>query len=346
VVVVTRVLVVNPGSSSLKLSLVHGTEIEHAETLQRWDGEDGPLSEVLQAWEPDAVGHRVVHGGDLEHHAVVDDDVEQHLADWATFAPDHQQQSIDAVAAVRRLRPDLEQVVCFDTVFHRTMPAAAATYAVPQRWRDLGVRRFGFHGLAHASAARQVEERLGVSAARRHVSCHLGSGASLCAILGGRSIDTTMGMTPLEGLVMGERSGTVDPAVVPWLVQQHGMDVADVDATLRHHSGLLALGGSPDVAALLDQPDRHAALAVDVYVHRVVAGVGAMVAALGGLDVLTFSGGVGENVPAVRQRVTDSLGHLGVAGGGDADAGPVLVLPADEEREIAAATLDLLAGRA
>jgi acetate kinase len=356
---VTRVLAVNPGSSSLKLALVNASVVEQAETLPRWDGDPSPLARVIDVWGPDAISHRVVHGGERDAHEMIDDDCVTHLAGLVRLAPDHQRQALDAITITRRLRPDLPHVACYDTVFHRTIPEAAHTYAVPQSWRDLGVRRYGFHGLSHAASVRQVDEHLGVAAGRRHVGCHLGSGASLCAILDGRSVDTTMGMTPLDGLVMGTRPGSLDPGLVTWLIDAHGIPVEQIEETLNHHSGLLALGGDPNVAGLFDARDRDATLALDVYVHRIVTNIGAMTAAIGGLDILTFTGGIGEHVPEVRRRVGERLDHLNVriddqrninatpptAIHETTGAVPVLVLPAQEEAQIAYATDELLAGR-
>lgn len=354
----SRVLAVNPGSSSLKLALVNSSDVEHSETLPRWDGDPSPLVRVIEEWNPDAIGHRIVHGGDRENHEMIDDDCVAYLAAFVPLAPDHQQQAIDAITVTRRLLPDLPQFACYDTVFHRTMPEATQTYAVPQSWRDLGVRRYGFHGLSHASSASQVRDILGVASSRRHVSCHLGSGASLCAILDGHSVDTTMGMTPLDGLVMGTRPGSLDPGLVTWLIEVHGVAVAEIENALHHRSGLLALGDHPDVPDLLDSADPHAALAMDVYLHRIVTGIGAMAAALGGIDVLSFTGGVGEHVPEVRQRVGNRLEHLAVRVDAERNVAaqpptsvheptssvPVLVLPAQEEVQIARVTSELIGG--
>ena len=221
---------------------------------------------------------------------------------------------------------DVPAVACFDTAFHATLPEAAHTYAIPLEWRTRwDVRRYGFHGLSHSYASRRAAELVDRPVRDlRTVVCHLGAGASLCAVAGGTSVDTTMGFTPLEGLVMATRSGSVDPGLVLWLQENAGLREHEIAETLEHRSGLLALGGSDDMRVLLaraDGGDDRAALAVDVYVHRLVAGVAAMAASLGGLDVLAFTGGVGENAPAVRARAADRLGFLGVeVGPGNADA--------------------------
>ena len=228
--------------------------------------------------------------------------------------------------------PGLPAVACFDTAFHASLPAAAATYAVPHRWRaELGVRRYGFHGLSHAYAVRRASGLLGRPIDElRIVSCHLGSGASLAAVAGGRSVDTTMGFTPLEGLVMATRSGTVDPGIVLWLQQHAGMAAAEVLDGLEHGGGLLALTGTADMRAVLNavaDGDAAARQGLEVYLHRLRAGIAAMAAAMGGIDVLVFTGGVGERSLAVRAGAAESLEFLGVS----IDAGRNATGDADRE---------------
>ena len=346
-----RLLVVNAGSSSLKVSL-----IQDGRRLEKLDGlpeSAAGLGDVA------AVGHRVVHGGpDLGEPAVVDDDVEGKLRDVVDLAPLHQPKSLRGIEEARRLLPDVPHVACLDTAFHRSIPAAAHTHALPAEWRRPELRRYGFHGLSHAWASRRAAEL--VPGARRVVVCHLGAGASLCAVLDGRSVDTTMGFTPLDGLVMATRSGSVDPGLLVWLLEHRDVAAGDLADALEHRSGLVGLAGTADLAELLERDDAEARLAVDVYLHRLVGGVAAMAAALGGLDVLVFTGGVGENAVAVRERAAAALGFLGVgvdhasnaAASPDADVtaagAPVrtLVLAAQEDLEIAAEVTRLLsAGR-
>jgi acetate kinase len=355
-----RVLVVNAGSSSLKLRLLDGedgilaedelhapqAQIDHAALQQALDS---PLAEAQ------AVGHRIVHGGERFRSAVrIDADVETALRALTDLAPLHQPKSLAALDAVAGLLPKLPAVACFDTAFHATLPAAAATYALPAQWRDRwGLRRYGFHGLSHAWVARRTPELLGRGVKDlRIVSCHLGAGASLCAIRDGSSLDTTMGFTPLEGLVMATRSGSVDPGMLLWLMEQEGLPARELAEALEHRSGLLGLGGTADMRELLtraDADDRQAQLALEVYLHSLRAGIAAMAAALGGLDALVFTGGVGERSATVRELTTDGLGFLGLAIDeernrariGDRDVSALrasaatVVLPAREDLEIA-----------
>jgi acetate kinase len=317
-----RVLVVNAGSSSLKLRLLDGADVvEQSTDLPA--GSDGvdisDLAALLKGWgRPDVVGHRVVHGGTAFSGPVrITDDVRAQLAALTDLAPLHQPKSLAALDAVSEQLPDVPAVASFDTAFHADLPPSAATYPIPREWRERwGVRRYGFHGLSHSYCARRSAELLGLAGpGLRIVTCHLGAGASLTAVLDGRSMDTTMGFTPLEGLVMATRSGTVDPGLVLWL-QEHGQFSADeVRTALEQRSGLFALAGTGDmreVLAAVEREEPDAVLALDVYTHRLAAGVAAMCAALGGLDVLVFTGGVGERSAAVRRRAAERLGFLGV----------------------------------
>jgi acetate kinase len=316
-----RVLVVNVGSSSVKLSLVEGQDASASHTLSAESGQfdEEALHDALAAFERvDAAGHRIVHGGvEFTAPTVVDERVRQRLETLVDLAPLHLPKSLAALDAVSRLLRDVPAVACFDTAFHATLPAAASTYALPVEWRNRWpLRRFGFHGFSHAwgstRAARLVGEPL---EALRIVTCHLGAGASLAAVHGGVSVDTTMGFTPLEGLVMATRSGSVDPGLVLWLEEHVGLPPAELASTLERRSGLLGLAGSSDMRAVLDAEaagDERAALAIEVYLHRLRAGVAAMAAAMDGLDVLVFTGGVGERSAPIRSRTGAGLGFLGV----------------------------------
>jgi acetate kinase len=330
-----RILVVNAGSSSLKLSL-----LDHDDTLiARPDS----LEALRDLPAPDAVGHRVVHGGPEFHDPVrIDDDVEARIRALTALAPLHQPKSLHGIDTVREALPGLPEVACFDTAFHAHLPEAAATYALPAEWRRRhGIRRYGFHGLSHAYATRRAGEMLG-GVPRRLVVCHLGAGASLCAVADGRSVDTTMGFTPLEGLVMATRSGDVDPGLLLWLQERESLSPAALMDALEHRSGLLALAGTADLRSIGD------GLARDVYLHHLRAGIAGMTAALGGLDALVFTGGVGENAAGLRRQAAEDLGFLGVAvdpsrdDTTDADisapgaAVRTLVITAREDLEIAA----------
>ena len=326
-----RVLTVNVGSSSVKLSLVDdGDRLAAAATLpagsDRID-EDAVAGVVAAQVGIEAVGHRIVHGGPaLRAPVLVDRHVRLQLDALVDLAPLHLPRSLAGLDLVGRLLPDVPVVACFDTAFHATLPPAASTYALPAEWRSRwALRRYGFHGLSHAWAARRAAELTGRPAADvRVVTCHLGAGASLAAVASGRSVDTTMGFTPLEGLVMATRSGTVDPGLVLWLEEHAGLPAGELASALEHRSGLLGLAGSADMRTVLAEEaagDEDAAVAVAVYLHRLRAGICAMAAAMGGLDALAFTGGVGERAPAIRSRAAAGLGFLGIFLDEDANAG-------------------------
>ncbi len=317
-----RVLVVNAGSSSLKLSLLDddgSTPGEENLPVSRGQFEPGALASALGrigGVTADAVGHRVVHGGRQFVAAVqLDAAVRKKLDDLVDLAPLHQPKSLAGINAVSQVLPGIPAVACFDTAFHAGMPEAAATYALPPEWRKRWeLRRYGFHGLSHAYATRRVSELLG-HVPERLVVCHLGSGASLCAVRDGQSVDTTMGFTPLEGLVMGTRSGSVDPGLVLWLAEHAGTPPAELAATLEYRSGLQGLAGTADmreVQARAARGDSAAGLALDVYLHRLRGLIASMAAALEGLDTLVFTGGVGEHAADIRARAANGLGFLGV----------------------------------
>jgi acetate kinase len=324
-----RVLVVNAGSSSLKLRVVEGDEAVAEADLPAMDlpaaergAEAAPPGAFREAIESfggvAAVGHRVVHGGaDFTSATRIEGAVMDRIAALADLAPLHQPASIAAWRCASALLPDVPHVACFDTAFHAGIPPAAATYALPRAWRERWpIRRFGFHGLSHAYAARRASQLLGRTPEElRLVTAHLGAGASLAAVVGGRSVDTTMGFTPLEGLVMATRSGSVDPGLVLWLQQAGRLPTTEVAQGLEHESGLQGLAGQSDMRRVLraaDAGDRTAVLARDVYVHRLRAGIGAMAASARGIDALVFTGGVGENAPAIRARTIEGLGFLGL----------------------------------
>ena len=356
-----RVLVVNAGSSSLKLRVLDGAlAVLASADVELPDGrvERSAVASALAGLpDADAAGHRVVHGGPWYSGPVrVDADVEARIGALRTLAPLHQDRALAGIAAVRAARPALPAVACFDTAFHGALPAAAAAYALPADWVERhGLRRYGFHGLSHAHVARRTGEIVG-RRGLRVVSCHLGAGASLAAIRDGRSVDTTMGFTPLEGLVMATRSGSVDPGLLLWLLREGGISAGELEAGLEHRSGLLGLSGTADMRALLARDDDRARTALAVYVHRLRAAIASMAAAMMGIDVLAFTGGVGERAAPVRAAAAAGLGFLGVvldearnaAAVPDADIGApesavrVLAVEAREDAEIARQVRGLL----
>ncbi|MGI9100063.1 MAG: acetate/propionate family kinase [Solirubrobacteraceae bacterium] len=356
-----RVLVVNAGSSSLKLRVLDGgRSVLGSDDLELPDGrveQDAVARALAGLPDADAAGHRVVHGGPWYRGPVlVDADVEAHIGALRTLAPLHQDRALAGIAAVRAVRPALPAVACFDTAFHAGLPAAAATYALPADWVERhGLRRYGFHGLSHAHVARRTRELVG-HRGLRVVSCHLGAGASLAAIQDGRSMDTTMGFTPLDGLVMATRSGSVDPGLLLWLLREGGVSAAVLGGGVEHRSGLLGLSGTADMRTLLARDDDRARTALAVYVHRLRAAIASMAAAMEGMDVLAFTGGVGERAAPVRAAAAAGLGFLGVvldearnaAAVADADIGApesavrVLAVEAREDAEIARQVHDVL----
>jgi acetate kinase len=327
----------------------------HAEALAHllhWiDAHDDDL--VLRA-----IGHRVVHGGErFVAPVVIDDAVVDAIEALTALAPLHQPASIAPVRALAALRPALQQVACFDTAFHSTLDAVERTFAIGADLRAHGVRRFGFHGLSYEYIAGELPARLGPRAEGRVVVAHLGNGASMCAMQGRRSRATTMGFTALDGLMMGTRCGALDPGAVLHLLRHAGIDAATLERKLYREAGLLGVSGlSHDMRTLLASHAPAAALAVDLYCHRIVREVGSLAAAIGGLDALVFTAGIGENAAPVRARVVDALGWMGLRLDMHAnDSGapcittadsPVqaFVIPTNEEAVVARQTLARVAG--
>jgi len=315
-----------------------------------WLSEEGVAADLVGA------GHRVVHGGgEFVEPTLLTADVVRRLAAYNSMAPLHQPHSIAAISALARLRPDLPQVACFDTAFHATQPLLATTFALPRALTEAGMRRYGFHGLSYEYIAGILQNHLGDRADGRVVVAHLGHGASMCAMHNRKSVATTMGFSVLDGLVMGTRSGAIDPGVLLYLLQEKGWSAAQVSELLYEKSGLLGVSGeSDDVRTLIASPSPAAHEAVALFVDRIVREVGSLAAALGGLDALVFTAGIGENSPEVRGRVCNALRWLGVEIDADANAsgGPViasassrvalLALHTNEEAIIAGACRRLL----
>ncbi|PZG15749.1 acetate kinase [Nonomuraea aridisoli] len=387
-----RILVLNTGSSSIKYELVdmrtrerpahglverigedRGRLVHHAgdappyERRERFAGHDEGLAAVMEAFQvagpkldPVAVGHRVVHGGDRFDRAVlVDDAVIAAIEELAPLAPLHNPVNLAGIRVAGAAFPGVPQVAVFDTAFQLTLPPEAYTYAVPREWRErLGVRRFGFHGTSCAYVSRRAADFLGRDLAELDlIVLHLGNGASATAISGGRSVDTSMGLTPLEGLVMGTRSGDVDPALPGYLARVAGLDAEHVENLLGHQGGLRALAGTLDMREVRARDDAEARLALAVYTRRIRKYVGAYYALLGRADAIVFAGGVGEHDAATRAESLAGLERLGIAvdparneaaSREERAVSPpgaevaVLVIPTDEEWEIARQALDLI----
>jgi len=374
----TRVLAVNVGSSSLKIDVweadgsqalvtlevrgiggEHGTMVANDHVVARHAAADHEtaLNELL-SHVPDAdriarIGHRVVHGGSRYRESIwLDDAVVEDLQSLVRLSPLHQPPALAVIRACRRRFPAVAQAAVFDTAFHATLPARAATYAIPAAWRDAGVRRYGFHGIACADILMQLGQEL----RERAIILHLGAGCSATAVLRGESIDTTMGFTPLEGLVMATRGGDIDPGAVLYVQRELGLSPQEMERVLNQESGLLALSGSSaDMRDLLQSQDEQAVLAVEIFCYRAAKAVGALAVALGGLEQIMFSGGIGEHSAVVRARIAALLQGMGIAidGGANDVHAPIIsssrsavelrVIAVDEGRQIARETIGMIA---
>lgn len=324
-----QILVLNAGSSSLKMGLFNATgEEQFAERQMSWDvgaapGYQTALRHVVSDIDVSrvtAVGHRVVHGGArFTAGVLIDTAIRAEIEELASLAPLHNGPALTVIDEVTYLLPGIPQVAAFDTAFHATLPPPAYLYALPYAWYERwGVRRFGFHGLSHAYCASRTAELLGRPLANlKLVSCHLGSGCSLAAIAGGRSIATTMGFTPLDGLMMATRPGAVDPGLLTHLLAENRVTLPELEEALYHESGLKGISGrSGDMREILAARvagDPRAALAFDLYVARLREGIGAMAASLGGIDALVFTGGVGEHAPEVRAAACAGFAWMGIS---------------------------------
>ena len=390
-------LVLNAGSSSIKFALFPASKrperddllcegacegIGHRVSLTAKDGAGHPLiTEDLQGssthenalasilgwlenrfpdYSPAVAGHRIVHGGNVYSAPVlIDDEVIAELRRLIPLAPSHQPHHLAAIVALSKLHPGLPQVACFDTAFHHTQPRVASEFALPRRLTEEGIRRYGFHGLSYEYIASVLPSVVGATTAQgRVVVAHLGHGASMCALKAGRSVATTMGFTALDGLPMGRRCGNLDPGVILYLLQQKGMTAETVGDLLYHSSGLLGVSGiSDDMKALLESSRPQAAEAIELFVYRICREFGSLVAALGGLDALVFTAGIGENAPEIRRRVCEQASWLGLALDAEANAagGPQMtrqdskvsawIIPTDEDLLIARHTWQLIGKR-
>jgi acetate kinase len=364
-----KVLVLNAGSSSLKHAVIDDGAKVLGHGVERWDpgARPGRHAAALRAaisaadMRPDAIGHRVVHGGRrFMEPTLIDRAVRTGIEDVAELAPVHNRAALEGIDAATEAFPGVPQVACFDTAFHHTIPEVAATYAIPYEWsRRHGIRRYGFHGLNVAWCSGRIAKLIGADASRRLIVCHLGSGCSVTALLSGRSIDTSMGFTPLDGVPMATRPGSLDPGLVLELVGHEGLEATQ--RGLNYESGLLGVSGrSPDLREVIsgiDEGDERCRLAFDVFVRGVAAGVAAMTSALAGLDCLVFTAGAGEGLPRLREAMAARLSHLGVVidaernanAAGDSEISPpdeanprVWVVRAGEETVIAQQTAAVL----
>jgi acetate kinase len=348
-----KILICNAGSSSVKFSLIEAererliaeaeidwtaqpacmrircgrqpevhkqlTLLNHGDAVARVLSElqRGPSAPLPTLDEISTVGHRIVHGGERYTSAVrITPDVQREITGLAELAPLHNSASLQVIEAVRQILPKVPQVAAFDTAFHATLSEAARTYPVPHQWTsDWRLRRYGFHGLSHSYCASRAAEMIS-GRNLKLIIAHLGNGASVSAVRDGTCMDTSMGFTPLDGLMMGTRSGSIDPGILIYLLRHKGLTADQLDHALNHESGLLGVSGiSSDMREVLAAVERYeprARLAVDVYVHRIQQTIGAMAATLGGVDGLVFTAGVGEHAPMIRDRVCENLGHLGL----------------------------------
>src|SRR5665213_2978474 len=348
-----KILVINAGSSSLKCwyddlrqdaldaappQPLWSTHVDWNEKTDIAESVESALKMVPGA--VDVVGHRIVNGGRFRASAILTPEVRAAIAEETVIAPAHNRIALQAVDILQQhFGPKMKQIAVFDTAFHATLAPAAYIYPGPYSWYEAGIRRYGFHGISHRYASRRAAQLLGREpSALRIVTCHLGSGASLAAVRAGKSIDTTMGFTPLDGLMMGSRSSSVDPGILVYLLREHHCTADQLDDILYKQSGLLGISGISadmrEILAAIDRRDSRARLAFDIYVHRLVREIGSMLAVLGGADALVFTGGVGENCAPLREKVMQQLGFVPNL--------QVLVIHAEEEWEIARQCFELM----
>lgn len=343
-----NILVVNAGSSSHKLCLYHLKNEKHIDTLWKgtldWSSKkasmtietnhikiekslansnrhkgiealletiwNGPTKVVSNKNEITTIGHRVVHGGKLfEQPVIINKKVKDQIRKLIPLAPLHNPASLEEIKLFESLFPSLPQIAIFDTAFHLTMPEEVKTYPIPKKWRDLGIQRYGFHGISHQYCSERISEIAG-NKKLKIVNCHLGNGCSLCAIHNGKSVTTTMGFTPLEGLMMGTRSGSIDPEILVYLMQEHGMQVEEISHQLNFESGLKGISGTSDMRAIIESTEPKHQLALKMFVFRLKSSIAEMAASMGGLDILSFTGGIGENSAPVRQLTCQGLEFL------------------------------------
>lgn len=364
------ILVINAGSSSIKYSLYNAKTldvIDHGlleEIMNHHEGFKQMRSLLLihniDITQIDAIGHRVVHGGERFHApALIDDDLLQEITALIPLAPLHNPANISGIHAAQKIAPTVPNFAVFDTAFHQSIPPYAYRYPLPHDlYETYHVRRYGFHGTSHHYVSTKAADLLGKPLDTLNlITFHIGNGVSACAIEKGKSIDTSMGMTPLEGLMMGTRSGSIDPSIVGYLIHEKKMSIEEVDTLLNKKSGLLAIAGTNDlrkIIALKENGDTHAALAIDMFVYRLKKQLGAYMAVLRGVDAVIFTGGIGEHAPSIREAICSGLEHLGLSLDTNRNRAnesqiqtnnssvALLVIPTDEERQIALYVQQLL----
>lgn len=362
------ILVINSGSSSLKYQVIDVDSDQSllSGTVERVENHEAAFSQMLEKLNeseisPVALAHRVVHGGDkFSKPAVITRAVEKAIEELIPLAPLHNPGNLAGIQAGERAFPDLKQIAVFDTAFHQSMPESSYRYAIDVNLaKSLGVRKYGFHGSSHSYVSRKGAEFLGIQIADFNaVVLHLGNGASVCAVKGGQSFDTSMGLTPLAGLVMGSRSGDIDPAVIFYLIREGKLSVDEVDELLNKKSGLLGLAGVSDfrdIAGKARSGDRAAQLAIAVFIERARQYLGGYLARLGRVDAVIFTGGIGENNPSVREQICADMGELGISLASSSNQEQsrqirkisegriaVLVVPTNEELEIATQAAELI----
>lgn len=311
-----NILVLNAGSSSMKCAVFRWDRLPDSLIKPIWQTKNaGDLEQALKQLDVaiDCVGHRVVHGGDLfKKSIVITEEVKQQIGKLANLAPLHNRADLEGIEIAQKNFPNTPQIAVFDTAFHQTLPKEASIYPIPFKWTQMGIHRFGFHGINYQYCSHRISE-IFHKIPHKMVICHLGSGASLCGVKDGKSVDTTMGFTPLEGLMMGTRSGTIDPGIILHLLKKFSSD--EIAKSLNEQSGLLGVSGiSSDMRDIVEKKNKNerAKLAFDMYVHRLVGNIGSMVASLGGIEVLVFTGGIGEHEGEIRAEVCERLQFLGI----------------------------------
>lgn len=321
-----NILVLNRGSSTIKCSIydfstlpLHAIEPIWEETIE-WkntsDNKSSKIRQLLSGKKIDCIGHRIVHGGKkYQKSIIIDSELKKEIAHLSTLAPLHNLADLEGIEILEKLYPRIPQIAVFDTAFHRTLPRSAAIYPGPYQWFEEGIQRYGFHGISFQYCTERAREMLG-KIPDKMVICHLGSGASLCAVKNGKSIDTTMGFTPLEGLMMDTRSGTIDPGILLYLLKEQKKTPEELSQILYEKSGLLGLSGiSSDMRDILEKAslgNLRALMTIEVYVHRLASLIGSMIVSLGGLDTLIFTAGIGENASLIRQNICSRLSFIGV----------------------------------